>query len=445
MRQTLAALGILATVSLTAAPPAGAAVQGGPGDEDGTGIRECPQLSQQLPWYGDNRERLQQVIDTYGRCGEDRRDGRDEPSDAHHGHRPTGRPVAAFDWDNTVTKNDITDTTLAWALEHDKILQPRAWRDTSKWLTPAAHEALTRACGTDTPVGHPLPTSTNTACADEILEIRQNAKTMAGEPAFAGAWNHRRTKPNYAWVPQLFAGHTLAEVTRYTALARREALAAPVGAEKTVGTHTIHAYVRYYEQQRDLIATLQRAGFDVYIVSAGWEPVTEVWSAGVGVDAEHTLAIRSVLDDEGRVTTRMAGCGGVPDGQGEVIPYIDGKRCLLNEKVFGITGPAAWEKQDPAHRIVLGSGDADTDVTFVADAVGAHLVLNRNQNEIMCRAYDDEDGRWLVNPMFIEPLGRKETPYPCATAAYIEPDGSLGPVRRSDGSIVPDQEDRVHG
>ncbi|MGH4030663.1 haloacid dehalogenase-like hydrolase [Actinomycetota bacterium Odt1-20B] len=400
----------------------------------------CPQLSTKLPWYGENRARLQKVIDERGTCS--------NPRLAHGGSAAKHRPVAAFDWDNTVSKNDVTDATIAWSLRHDKILRPASWKKSSKWMTDEADKALTTACGTDVPVGAPLPTSTDTACADEIFNIRESGKTMSGAAAFAGEWNHRRTVPQYAWVPQLFAGHTVKELESYARKARKEALAAPVGSTQTVGTHVIPGYVRYYEQQRDLIRTLKKAGFDVYIVSAGSEPVTEVWSGGkggVGIDRKHTIAIRSVLDKKGRITTWNQGCGGVGVNKGEAIPYIDGKRCWINQEIYGVKGKSAWEKQDWRHRIALGGGDADTDVTFVGDATGAHLVLNRNKNEVMCRAYDNADGRWVVNPMFIEPLPRKADPYPCATAAYNKPEGGFGPLLRDDGSVVPDQKDTIHG
>ncbi|MFD9907709.1 haloacid dehalogenase-like hydrolase [Streptomyces sp. NPDC059063] len=392
----------------------------------------CPQLSKKLTWYGDNRARLQKVIDERGTC-----------SDPHLGHG-TKRPVAAFDWDNTITKNDVTDATISWALRNDKILRPKSWKSSSKWMTDAGHRALTKACGTKVPVGKPLPTSTNGACADEILQIREDGTTMSGAAAFAGTWNHRRTVPQYAWVPQLFAGHTVKEVESYAKKARKEALAAPIGTTRTIGSHTVPGYVRYYDQQRDLIRTLKKAGFDVYIVSAGSEPVAEVWSRGVGIDRKHTVAIRSVLDRKGRVTTWNQGCGGVGVNKGDVIPYIDGKRCFINQEIYGIHGKKAWDKQRWSKRIAIGGGDADTDVTFVGDATGAHLVLNRNKGEFMCRAYDNADGRWVVNPMFIEPLPQKQGTYPCATAAYNEPDGRKGPVLREDGSVVPDQLDTVY-
>ncbi|KUJ58855.1 hypothetical protein ADL25_01160 [Streptomyces sp. NRRL F-5122] len=416
MRHLYAWTLVAAAVLAAAATPSPAAATAPP--------TKCPRLKGN--WYGDNRERLQRLIDERGTCSESARG-----------------PVAVFDWDNTVTKNDVTDATLYWALGHDKILRPARWKHTSRWLTDEADRALTEACGTGTPVGAPLPTSTEPRCTDEILEIYEDGRTMSGAAAFAGRWNHRRTVPQYAWIPQLFAGHTPAEVSAYARRARARDLAAPVGATRVLGTHTVPAYVRYYAQQRDLIRTLHQAGFEVYIVSAGFEPVTEVWSRGVGVDPAHTVAIRSVLDRRGRITTLTRGCGGVPASRGEVIPYIDGKRCWINQEIYGVRGAAAWHRQRAEHRPVLAAGDADTDVTFVGDATGVHLVINRNKDELMCRAYDDADGRWLINPMFIEPLPRRPDPYPCSTTAYNRPDGGRGPVLRRDGSVVPDQQDTV--
>ncbi|MGW2212639.1 haloacid dehalogenase-like hydrolase [Streptomyces sp. NPDC001781] len=413
MRQLLA-WSLAAAAALAAAPalaPTAAAAD-----------TKCPQLS--TTWYGHNRARLQQVIDSRGTCS---------------GHRGA---VAVFDWDNTITKNDVTDATLSWALRHDALPRPARWKDTSAWMTDAGDRALTAACGTG--AGGSLRTSDRPGCTDEIVEIREKGTTMSGAAAFAGTWNHRRTVPQYAWVPQLFAGRTPAQLSSYAAAARTEALAAPIGATRTLGSHTVPAYVRYYDQQRDLVRTLQRAGWRVYIVSAGSEPVTEVWSRGIGVDAAHTIAIRSVLDHRGRITTRNEGCGGVGASKGDVIPYIDGKRCWINQDVYGVHGPAAWQKQPWRKRIALGGGDADTDVTFVSDATGAHLVLNRNKAELMCRAYDNADGRWVVNPMFIEPLPRRPDPYPCSTTAYNAPDGGRTPVLRPDGSVVPDQADTVY-
>ncbi|MFD7668682.1 haloacid dehalogenase-like hydrolase [Streptomyces sp. NPDC059788] len=425
------ALGLAAAATVSALAATGPAVAASPAHPAKAPERtSCPQLSKKIKWYGDNRAKIQRMIDERGVC-------------SHPEPGPEGRPVAAFDWDNTVVKNDITDATLAWSLKHDKILRPKSWQATSPWMTTAADRALTKACGTSVPAGRPLRTSRNAACADEIMEIRGKARTMDGKAAFAGEWNHRRTKPEYAWVPQLFAGLTPAQLTSYTRQARAEALAAPIGAKQTVGTHELAGYIRYYDQQKDLIRTLKAAGFEVYIVSASSETVAEAWSGGVGVDRAHTIGVRSLMKN-GRFTTGIRGCGDVKDGHGEVLPYMDGKRCLINQEIFKIKGAEAWRFQDPAHRIALGGGDANTDVTFVNDATGVHLAVNRNQPELMCRGYDNADGRWVVNPMFIEPLPRKSGTYPCATTGYTNTDGGLGAVRRPDGTVVPDQKDRIH-
>lgn len=415
-----AALALTAAAGLVAAAPAARAAV--------TPTAHCPRLSDELTWYGDNRAQLQRVIDERGTC---------------HG-KGGPRPVAAFDWDNTVTKNDVTDATISWSLRHDKILRPARWKDTSKWLTDTAEKALTEACGTDVEVGAPLPTSTNAPCADEILQIREDGTTMSGEAAFAGSGTTVAPSRSTRGCPSCSPGTPSPNCARTPRPPARRPSPRPSARPAPSAPTSCRLYVRYYEQQRDLIRTLRRAGFDVWIVSAGSEPVTEVWSRGVGIDRAHTVAIRSVLDDEGRITTRNEGCGGIGRTQGEAIPYIDGKRCWINQEIYGIKGRAAWNKQAPQRRIALGGGDADTDVTFVGDATGAHLVLNRNKNEVMCRAYDNADGRWVVNPMFIEPLPRRTTAYPCATAAWTRPGGGFGPVRRDDGSVVPDQQDTVY-
>ena len=149
----------------------------------------------------------------------------------------------------------------------------------------------------------------------------------------------------------------------------------------------------------------------------------------MGVRTEH---------DGDVLTSRLAPCGGEP-----AITYIEGKRCRVNEEVFGVTGPAAFEQLPEPKRAAFAAGDSDTDVTFLTDATALRLVLNRNKTELMCTAYDNAGGNWLVNPMFIDPKKQGE-PYACATKGYIEPTGTKAPLHRPDGSVVPDQQDRVY-
>ncbi|MEV5980436.1 haloacid dehalogenase-like hydrolase [Streptomyces sp. NPDC052114] len=391
--------------------------------------KSCPDLTVSKGWYGENRARLKEMIDAYGHCGPQR-------------HKGGAKPVATFDWDNTVIKNDIGDATMFWLLRNGKIRTPERgdWRTTSRYLTVPAAKALAKACPA---TGTTLPTHRDTACADEILSVYSEGTTTSGTAAFAG-FDHRRMEPQYAWLAQLTRGWTTHQVKGFAAAARKENLAAPIGTEQRVGTHEVTGWVRYYDQQRDLIRTLKKAGFDVYVVSASPEPIAEVWGKSVGVDARHTIGIRNVTA-HGRHTAHLKGCGTVRDGEDSMITYIDGKRCWINKEIYGVRGAAAEKVQPAAKRQVFAAGDSDTDISFLRDATALRLVLNRNKNELMCRAYENGDGRWLVNPMFIEPKGRKADPYPCATTGYTERDGREGPVRRSDGSVIPDQKDTVYG
>lgn len=335
---------------------------------------------------------------------------------------------------------------MFWLLRNGRIRQPAGgdWTTTSRYLTPAAAKALADACGTLAKPGAPLPTGTpaGIGCADELNAVYGTAATRAGAAAFAG-WDHRTIEPAYAWLPQLMQGWTAREIRGFAAAAQAENLAAPVDAKQQVGSTTATGWVRYYDQQKELIAGLQKAGFDVWISSASPQPVVEVWAKGVGVDAKHVIGIRNTTTGGGKFTSHLQGCGSVRDGADTMITYIDGKRCWINKEIFGVRGAAAEKVQPAARRQVFAAGDSDTDVTFLRDATALRLVVNRNKNELMCRAYDNSDGKWIVNPMFIQPKKQKAAPYPCATTGFTGRDGAAGPVLRGETSVIPDQTDSV--
>ncbi|MBI2698577.1 MULTISPECIES: haloacid dehalogenase-like hydrolase [Mycobacterium] len=408
--RTLAALTLLV---VTACHSTGAARQG-----------DCRQLQVDSGWYGDNRDRINAMIGRLGTCG--------KPG--------TTAPLALFDWDNTMIRNDIGHATFFWVIRNSKVRQPARgdWTTTSPFLTPAAATALGAACGSLAPPGQILPTGSGpgTGCADELVSIYSDGQTRSAQAAFAG-FNHRRFKPVDAWLLQLLAGWTDAEVTGFAAAARQENLDAPQGAEQTVGSTRQTAWVRYYQQMRDLVGALQANGFDVRVISASPELVVRVWAADVGVPADRVMGV--LTDHDGGVLTpRLAYCGGEPS-----MPFNEGKRCRINQQVLGITGPAAFAAAPEPRRQVFAAGDSDGDVTFVSDATELRLVLNRNQIELMCRAYSSSDGRWLINPTFINPLPQSP-PYPCATQGFDQPDGGQAPLHGADGSVVADQQDRVH-
>jgi phosphoglycolate phosphatase-like HAD superfamily hydrolase len=399
-----------------------------------------PDLDANLTWYGDNRERLNALIVEHGV----RRPGYD----------PAHKPVAVFDWDNTVIKNDVGDATLFWMLLHDKILQPpqKNWALSSPYLTSVALSSLDAACGALAQPGEPLPTSANQGCADEILSVYAAGATTTKQPAFA-SYNHRTIEPAYAWAAQLLAGYTSDEIGELADQAISANLDAAEGAELTVGsTSGLVGYIRIYDQMRDLISTLQQNGFDVWVVSASPEVVVQRAAAKVNINADHVIGIRPVID-QGKLTSNLQGCGSAPDGTNDgagkftgnsLIPYIQGKRCWINKVIFGDTGPTALDKRPDDKRQAFAAGDSDTDITFVQDATTMKLVLNRNKPELMCNAYRNHGGRWLINPMFIKPKAQLLAGYPCSTTGCVDEGGAKIPCLDEASNPIPDQADNVY-
>ncbi|MFW0788106.1 haloacid dehalogenase-like hydrolase [Gordonia sp. CPCC 205333] len=392
----------------------------------------CAVLADSPPWYGDNVARINEMLRQYGSCA------------GHTASTTVGgkAPLALFDWDNTVVRNDIGNATFYWMVAHDKIRQPAGgdWATTSSYLTPDARAALAKACGSAAAAGQPLPTSRTPDCADELLAIYGDATTTDGKDAY-GNYNHREMEPAYAWLAQLFAGWTPAEIGQFATSARDRALAAPIDGTETIGTTKVDAGVRYYDQIKNLFAALRANGFDVRIISASPERVVQVWAKPLGFADDKTMGIQSRLT-RGTYTSNIVGCGGRADNT--VITYIDGKRCRINEQVLGIAGDKAFEQAPADRRQVFAAGDSDTDLTFLSDATGLRLAINRNKTALMCSAYADVDNRWIVNPMFIDPKPVQDKLYACATEGGISADGKDIPAK-VDGQSIGDQTDRVHG
>ncbi|HEU0030568.1 MAG TPA: HAD family hydrolase [Kofleriaceae bacterium] len=387
-------------------------------------------LRTDLAWYGQNRETIGGWLAEVG-CRSD-------------GFKAKKAPVALFDWDNTVVKNDVGDAITFHLISHDKVVQPpnQDWHATSRYMTDAAAAALTAACGTDVPEGQPLPTSTNLACADEMLSIYIDGKTRGGAAAFAG-WNYRRMEPTYAWTAQLLAGYTHAEVEQMALDAVLPMLAAPQGTTQVVGTKTLNGWVRIYDQVADLIHVAQTEGLDVWVITASPQDVVRALAPLTGIAADHVVGIRSLTDSAGKLTYQFEGCGPIADGDSSMISYIEGKRCWVNKAIFGDTTAKAIERREPEKRQVFAAGDSDTDIEFVRDAK-YKLVLNRNKKELMCFAYNNQYDSWRINPMFIEPKSALSSLYPCSTTACKDANGVGRPCLDEDGNVIPDQADTVH-
>ncbi len=401
-------------------------------------VRPAVLLDARIPgWLPANVERLNELLEQHG--------------SASPGYDATLRPVAIFDWDNTVIKNDIGDATMIWMIRNAKILQPAGydWLSTNPNLSAAAVAALNTACDAIALPEQPLPTDSNTACADELFHAYYNGRVAPGVAPAADAWlpgpaaNAVVTltiNQPYAWLAQLQAGYTPDEIRDFARAAWQENSSAPLGATQTVGTASVTGYTRIYEPIRDLIGALDANGFEVWIVTASPQYVVDaVAEELVGVPAWRVIGIRTTV--VGGVTTSLfQGCGGVPDGNTSMITFDEGKRCWINKVIF--REPEATQlapNLDPARRAVFVAGDSDTDIAMIKDASVLKLAINRNKTQLMCNAYSNLDGRWLVQPMFLSPKGPKAGGYSCDTAL----DAAGAPIVDEAGDPMAHQEDTV--
>ncbi len=406
-------------------PPGDAGVQGPAGDGGVTPLLRL--LDQRVRgWVAANRTRLDQLLRTYGASSLT--------------FDPALRPVAVFDWDNTVLKNDIGDATLFWMIKNDKILQPTGgdWATTSPALTPAAVAVLNAACGSLSSPGQPVPTSANSACATAIVSIYNDFRTPgastndAWTPASATTTTMQTA---YAWVSQLQAGYRPDEIRVFAYSAFEENNAAPIGTTQAIGTFTsLNGYVRIYEPIRDLIGALRDNGFDVWVLTASPQYVVEGIAEEVGVHRDHVVGIRPVLS-QGRITTTFQGCGSVPDGNTTLITFDEGKRCWINKAIFRLSAADQPLRQtDLRKRPVFSAGDSDTDIAMLKDASALKLVINRGKVQTMCNAIANSASAWIYQPMFISPRATRTTPYACSTALD---NGGVNRIVDETGAVFP--------
>ncbi len=388
-------------------------------------------LRADLTWYGNNRADLTNWIAAAG-C-------------ASTSYDETKKPIAMFDWDNTIGKNDFGDAITYYMIAQGKVLQPpnQDWGQTSPFLTAEAKAALTAACGNTVAAGQPLPTNTDTDCALEMLKLYIDGTTVAGQPGFSGQ-NFRYIEPTYAWTAQLMAGYTHAEIQGFAAAAINPQLIAAVDMTQTIAGRTgLNGWLRVYDQAKDLIDVIKSYGYDVWIITASPQDVIQVFAPMVGIAADHVVGIRSKTDGAGKLTYKFEGCGTVADDNQQMIPYIEGKRCWINKVVFGDQTINAMRKRADGKRQYFAAGDSDTDIEFLRDAQ-YKLVLNRAKKELMCHAYYNANDQWRINPMYIQPRSPVAAGFNCSIDACKNESGTPGPCRDDAGNIIPHQDDAVH-
>ena len=168
-----------------------------------------------------------------------------------------------------------------------------------------------------------------------------------------------------------------------------------------------------------------------------------MWSAGAASASTraHVIGIRTVTVTAAGSppTCRAAATSRTAPTRGH---HVHRRQALLDQQ-GDLRRRARPPRSSPAARASPSAAVTPTPTSrSCGDATGAAARAQPQQERAdVPRPTTTRDGRWVVNPMFIDPLPRKSGPYPCATDGYTGPDGSLGPVLRADGSVVPDQPD----
>jgi hypothetical protein len=291
-------------------------------------------------------------------------------------------PVAIFDWDNTVVFNDIGDYFFNWMMEND-LFKFNDWRETSPYLTEESIKFLKENCK----IEDGFIKGSDIKCFNAMSRIYNDGKLPDNTPAFAG-YDPDIYQPAYAWLGHLLAGYRVEDLEKLCAMAVSEAVKEEA--------------VTIYPQMEWLIYKLQEKGFHVEIITASPKILVVPFANYLGIHEDNVSGIENVIKD-GVITADFIGCGTFKDGENKIMTYKKGKRCKMNEKIFGITGSKALEPAtDLSKRPLFGAGDSDTDYHFMIDVTGLRLLINRNTPMITKEAEENKDGRWIINePFFV--------------------------------------------
>ncbi|MGV8134666.1 MAG: HAD family hydrolase [Mangrovibacterium sp.] len=216
-------------------------------------------------------------------------------------------------------------------------------------------------------------------------------------------------KYGYSWVLCLFAGHTIEEVK---VLAReavsyelsnriaKVTLQSPSGMETKAGavSYSYKSGLRIFPEMQDLINTFKDHGIDVFIVSASFKPVVEVFSGigtfGYNVASDHVIAMELNTDQNGRILPQYK--------NGWVKTYAHGKVEAINKVVKTRLG-RNWDPLFSA-----GDSDGDYEMSTEFPEMKLSLIWDRGKTgrigELCSLARQQETGN---NPRYIM-QGRNE-------------------------------------
>lgn len=182
----------------------------------------------------------------------------------------------------------------------------------------------------------------------------------------------------YSWLLYLLAGHTIDQVKAMANEAisfelanqiSKQILESPTNLKTKAGTvsYSYKSGLRIFPEMQDLISTLRTNGIDVFIVSASYKPVVEVFSGigtyGYNVSPDHIIAMELAIDNNGKILPQYK--------EGWVKTFRHGKVEAINRVIK--TG--FRENVDP----IFSAGDSDGDYEMSTEFPNMKLSLIWNR------------------------------------------------------------------
>jgi len=171
----------------------------------------------------------------------------------------------------------------------------------------------------------------------------------------------------YSWILYLFAGYTIDEVKLLAKEAisyelgnqlSKHTLQSPPNYETNAGvvSYSYKTGLRILPEMQDLIATFNENSIEVFIVSASYMPVVEVFSGignyGYNVPAQNVIAMELALDNNGKILPEYK--------KGWVKTQRQGKVDAINQVVKSGLG----KNWDPLFSAIDSDGDYEMSTSF---------------------------------------------------------------------------------
>jgi phosphoserine phosphatase len=290
-------------------------------------------------WLDDNHRRIVELI---------RRRGAGSP-----GYDPCRRPLAVFDWDNTVLAGDIGDQAFNTGAETGFFKQ-------SPGLLEPLPEANAKAL--------------KGAWSEKTLEARYQFHR-----AYLDLCAAKGNAVCFPWLTQLFWGHDTVELESFASKLIATELEREPGPERIDGPGepiVISRGVRVRPEMESLIRALDAAGFDVFVITASPEWLVQVFAPKVGVPRENVMGMRTTSTLSGTNTSKIE-----PPST-----YRAGKVAAIRTRI------------PPGGRVpVLAVGDTETDWEMLDEATDLSVLMDHDHPGL--RKHGEARG-WVIQPAF---------------------------------------------